>query len=120
MAKEKGKVEDILEDLNSVEGVTGSLVTGKDGVLISQKAPPGTDVDLASAMAATVFGTGEKTISELKLGEITQAMIEGNTGKTLIVASKKAILTVMTSPDVSLGLIRLKMMRAIEDIEKSL
>jgi len=120
MAKENVKVKDVLVNLSSVEGVTGSLVTGKDGSVIAEQAPSGVDVDLASAMAATVFGTGEKAVGELKLGDIAQGMIEGSGGKTLIVAKKNAILTVMTEPDVSLGLIRLKMTEAIEDIEKYL
>ncbi|HDI72690.1 MAG TPA: hypothetical protein ENF58_00985 [Candidatus Altiarchaeales archaeon] len=113
-------LEKILVDLNAIDGVNGSIVTGKDGLVIAQRAPPDTDVDLASAMAATVFGTGEKAVAELKQGEIEQAMIEGSAGKTLIIAGKNAILMVITSPDVNLGLIRIEMRRCIKEIEESL
>jgi len=110
-------LEKILVDLNAIDGVNGSIVTGKDGLVIAQRAPPDTDVDLASAMAAT---TGEKAVAELKQGEIEQAMIEGSAGKTLIIAGKNAILMVITSPDVNLGLIRIEMRRCIKEIEESL
>ncbi|MBN2014940.1 MAG: roadblock/LC7 domain-containing protein [Candidatus Altiarchaeota archaeon] len=113
-------LEKILTDLNSVEGVTGSLVTGKDGLVIAQRAPAGVDVDLASAMTATIFGTGDRAIKELKQGEIVQGMLEGTAGKTLVIAGKDAILMVMTSPRVNLGLVRIEMTRCIKEIEESL
>ena len=113
-------LEKILTDLNSIEGVTGSLVTGKDGLVIAQRAPAGIDVDLASAMTATIFGTGDKAVKELKQGDIVQGMIEGSAGKILIVAGKNAILMVMTDPKVNLGLVRIEMTRCIKEIEESL
>ncbi|HIE33791.1 MAG TPA: hypothetical protein EYP86_01465 [Candidatus Altiarchaeales archaeon] len=113
-------LEKILADLNSVEGVNGSLVTGKDGLVIAQRAPAGVDIDLASAMAVTVFGTGERAVKELNQGDIIQGMIEGTAGKTLIIAGKDAILMVMTEPNVNLGLIRIEMKRCIKEIEESL
>ena len=113
-------IEDTLESLNSIEGVTGSLVAGKDGSLISQKAPDDIDIDLASAMASTLFGTGEKAVKDFKQGNITQAMVEGKKGKTLIIAGYKTVLMVMTDLKVSLGLVRLEMKKCIMKIEESL
>jgi len=113
-------LEKILADLNSVEGVTGSLITGKDGLVIAQRAPAGVDVDLASAMTATIFGTGDKAVKELKQGELVQEMIEGTAGKILVVAGKSVILMVMTDTKVNLGMIRREMMRCIKEIEESL
>ncbi len=113
-------LEKILADLNSAEGVSGSLVAGKDGLIISERAPEGVDTELASAMASTLFGTGEKTTEQLKQGDVTQCMIEGTAGKTLIIAGKEAILMAMTEPDVNLGLVRIEMKRCIKEIEESL
>ncbi|OYT54773.1 MAG: hypothetical protein B6U72_01515 [Candidatus Altiarchaeales archaeon ex4484_2] len=113
-------LEKILADLNGLEGVTGSLVSGKDGLVIAERAPEGTDIDLACAMASTLFGTGEKAMKELKQGEVIQSMVEGSAGKTLLIAGKEAILVAMTSTDVNLGLIRIEMRRCIKEIEESL
>ena len=113
-------LEKILADLNGVEGVNGSLVAGKDGLIISERAPEGTDTDLASAMASTLFGTGEKAAKELKQGEVVQAMVEGTGGKILLIAGKDAILMAITDPNVNLGLIRIEMKRCIKEIEESL
>jgi len=113
-------LEKILADLNGVEGVDGSLVAGKDGLIIAERAPEGTDVDLACAMASTIFGTGEKAAAELKQGEVEQAMIEGTAGKTLLIAGEEAILMSMTKADVNLGLVRIEMKRCIKEIEESL
>jgi len=113
-------LEKILSDLNGVEGVTGSLIAGKDGLLISQRAPEGIDVDLACAMASTLIGTGEKATKELKQGDVYQVMIEGSAGKILLISGKDAILLAMTEPNVNLGLVRIEMKRCIKDIEEAL
>lgn len=113
-------VEAALESLNTIVGVTGSLVAGKEGSIISHKTPEGTDIDLASAMASTLFGTGEKAVKDFKQGNITQAMVEGKKGKTLIIAGDKTVLMVMTDLKVSLGLVRLEMGKSIKTIEKAL
>lgn len=113
-------LERILADLNGVEGVTGSLVSGRDGLIIAERAPEGTDTDLACAMASTLFGTGEKAAEELSQGDVSQAMVEANGGKLLLIAGEQAILMAMTDPEVNLGLIRIEMRRCIKEIEESL
>ncbi len=113
-------LEKILTDLNSIEGILGSLVTGRDGLIIAQRAPAGLDVNLASALAASIFGTCNKAVTDLKQGKLVEGLLEGSAGKTLFFIGKNTILLVLTTAEVNLGLVRIEMERCIEEIEESL
>jgi len=110
-------LERILADLNKTPGIIGSLISGKDGLPIAHAVPPDIDVELVCAMASAVFGTSERSAGELKQGELDRVMIESGNGKTLIVDAGEGILVVLTKPDVNLGLIRLEMKRASQEIK---
>ncbi len=110
----------ILADLNKIPGVIGSLVSGKDGLPISQAVPLDVNVDIVSAMASAVVGTSERSTSELGQGELEQVMIEGKSGKTLMMDVGNGVLVVLAKPEVNLGLIRLDMKRAAKEIKEAL
>jgi len=69
MVEEKA-IYDVLEKLNSIAEAKWSITTGKDTTLISHKTPEGTDVDLASTMTSTLFGTCEKAAKDFNHGYI--------------------------------------------------
>ena len=50
-------IERILKDLGRVNGVNGSLVVGKDGLIIESEVSGDIDAELVGAMASAVFGT---------------------------------------------------------------
>ncbi|HIQ38388.1 MAG TPA: hypothetical protein EYH53_00065, partial [Methanothermococcus okinawensis] len=54
-------IDRILADLNKVEGIKGSMVVGKDGLVIAAQMPSGIDVELIGAMASAAYGSAERT-----------------------------------------------------------
>lgn len=110
----------ILKDLGRIEGVTGSLLVGKDGLIIEREVPNDIDSELVGAMSSAVFGTAERSSEEMKHEKLQQVMIEGTRGKTLMIDSGEAILAVITDTNINLGLIRLEMKRSAERIRDML
>lgn len=106
----------MLKDLGRIQGVNGSLVVGKDGLIIEKEVTSDIDSELVGAMSSAVFGTAERSTEEMKHDHLQQVMIEGNKGKTLMIDSKEAILVVITDVNINLGLIRLEMKRSSERI----
>lgn len=109
-------IERVLKDLGRIDGVNGSLVVGKDGLIIEKEVPSDIDSELVGAMSSAVFGTAERSSEEMKHEKLQQVMIEGNRGKTLMIDSGEAILAVITDININLGLIRLEMKRSSERI----
>jgi predicted regulator of Ras-like GTPase activity (Roadblock/LC7/MglB family) len=104
----------ILKDLGRINGVNGSLVVGKDGLIIETEVPSDIDSELVAAMSSAVFGTAERSAEEMKHEPLEQVMIEGNRGKTLMIDAEEGILVLITDVDINLGLIRIEMRRSAE------
>lgn len=110
-------IDRVLIELNKTEGIKGSMIVGKDGLVIATQLPGNIDAELVGAMASAAFGASERTISEIGMGNLEQAMIEGEHGKILMIDAGEGILVVLTDEKVNLGLIRINMKRAAEKIK---
>ncbi|CAB3287293.1 Roadblock/LC7 family protein [Methanocaldococcus lauensis] len=110
-------IDRVLVELNKTEGIKGSMVVGKDGLVIASQLPGNVDAELVGAMASAAFGASERTISEIGMGNLEQAMVEGEHGKILMIDAGEGILVVLTDAKVNLGLIRINMKRAAEKIK---
>ncbi|MGC9516634.1 MAG: roadblock/LC7 domain-containing protein [Methanomicrobiales archaeon] len=107
----------ILKDLGRINGVNGSLVVGKDGLIIESEVPAEIDSELVAVMSSAVFGTAERSAEEMKHEPLQQVMIEGDRGKTLMIDAGEGILVVITEIDINLGLIRIEMRRSSERVK---
>jgi len=113
-------IDRILSDLNKTEGIKGSMVVGKDGLVIAAQMPSGIDTELIGAMASAAYGSAERTASEINQGILEQMMIEGEYGKTLMTDAGEGILVVLTDSKVNLGLIRINIKRSTEKVKSAL
>ncbi|ACV24011.1 roadblock/LC7 domain-containing protein [Methanocaldococcus fervens] len=110
-------IDRALIELNKTEGIKGSMVVGKDGLVIASQLPGNIDAELVGAMASASFGAAERTAAELGMGNLEQTMIEGEHGKVLMVDAGEGILVVLADAKVNLGLIRITMKRTAEKIK---
>jgi len=113
-------IDRILADLNKTEGIKGSMVVGKDGLVIASQMPSGIDTELIGAMASAAYGSAERTATEINQGTLEQMMIEGEYGKTLMTDAGEGILVVLTDSKVNLGLIRINIKRSTEKVKSAL
>jgi predicted regulator of Ras-like GTPase activity (Roadblock/LC7/MglB family) len=110
----------ILSDLNKTEGIKGSMLVGKDGLVIESQMPGGVDTELIGAMASAAYGSAERTASEINQGTLEQMMIEGEHGKTIMTDAGEGILVVLADSKVNLGLIRINIRRSTEKVKNAL
>lgn len=111
------KLAKVLKALNQTANTGGAAVVTRDGLLIASDLSEGIDAEILAAMTAAMEGAAETALSELKQGNITQVIADAEKGKILTVsAGEKAILVVVASPKINLGLITLEMKRASEKI----
>jgi predicted regulator of Ras-like GTPase activity (Roadblock/LC7/MglB family) len=109
----KDRLGKILQGLRKIGDVVGSAVISVDGLPIASDFGEGIDEETFAAMSAAMHGAAETAVSELKQGSLKQIIIDADKGKMMtIAAGEKAILVILTKPDINLGLALLELGRA--------
>lgn len=107
----------ILEDINSLDGVKGSLVASKEGLVIAHKVEPGLDIEAICAIVA-IASNYEKNMAR-KLENDPRTGIADD--KELIaINGDKAILAVVVEPKRASDVLFRKMSDTIGGIERYL
>ena len=117
-----GKVEamrHIVEDLIRVDGVIGSLLVGKDGLVVASTLMDEEDAEILGAMSAAVFGEIDKATKRIGVGTLVDSIIDAEQGSILMLEAKELILVVITQRMVNLGLVKMEMRRASKRISEA-
>jgi len=121
MASKEEKLRDPLADLDDIQGVSGGAVVRRDGLLIVSNLPQDIDADQLAAMTASTVGSGETASQTLEIGSVEQVTVEAENGKLISTgAGTEAILTLLTNPDVNMGLVLVEMKKAVKKIKRVL
>src|SRR4029078_5951379 len=109
----------IVEDLIRVDGVIGSLLVGKDGLVVASALMDEEDAEILGAMSAAVFGEIDKATKRIGGGMLLDSIIDAEEGWILMVESRDLILAVNTQRMVNLGLVKMEMRRASKRISEA-
>ncbi|HMO56953.1 MAG TPA: roadblock/LC7 domain-containing protein [Roseiflexaceae bacterium] len=110
----------IVEDLIRIDGVIGSLLVGKDGLVIASTLMDEEDAEILGAMSAAVFGEIDKATRRIGVGGLVDSIIDAEQGSILMLASRDIILAVITQRMVNLGLVKMEMRRASKRISEAI
>ena len=94
----KDLINDVLAEINSIDGIEASAVVTRDGLLVSANMPNGQDAETIAALTATMMGAAETAISELNRGNISQIIVESDMVKIVCVDMGKRALLVLSMP----------------------
>lgn len=109
----------IVEDLIRVDGVIGSLLVGRDGLVVASTLLDPEDAEVLGAMSAAVYGEIDKSTKRIGVGTLVDAIIDAQEGSILLLEAKDLILVVITQRLVNLGLIKMEMRRAARRISEA-
>lgn len=101
-----------LETINRTRGVLGSALVGTDGIMIAAEMTDPQMADLVSALAASLADMGGKLGDACGAGAIGQIILEGETGKVLVLSVSLGWIVVLTAANVNVGLVRVEMRQA--------
>lgn len=104
---------DVLHELNKTSGVTGSMVVGKDGIVIAADLDESQESETVGALAASITSNIQKSLDRLGSTPLSQVTIEAEQGKLFFSEADVGILVVTTEKKVNIGLIRLEIKNAI-------
>ncbi len=110
-------MHEILEELNKTSGVNGSMIVGKDGIVIAANLHTRLQDEEVGALAASIISTVQKSMSRLSDDTLKQVTVEASNGKLFLTEVGIGILAVTTDPQVNVGLIRLEVKNAAEKVK---
>jgi predicted regulator of Ras-like GTPase activity (Roadblock/LC7/MglB family) len=106
----KNLIDEILRGLKTVGGVMSSAVVTRDGLLVSADTSPDVDAETFAAMSASMMGSAETAVTEVKGGTAGRVIVESEHSKLIALgAGPKVLLVVLATREAPLGLILLKL-----------
>ena len=109
----------IVEDLIRVDGVIGSLLVGRDGLVIASTLLDDEDAEVLGAMSAAVFGEIDKATKRIGIGVLIDTIIDAKDGSILLLESRDVILAVVTQRMVNLGWVKMEMRRSAKRLSEA-
>lgn len=106
-------METILQRLTELDEITGAILIGKDGLIVSG-ALSSDDEDMLGAMSAAIFGSIANYTSQINTGETRHVIIETHTGTIQLAEVGDLILVVTTRKASNLGRVRIEMKKACQ------
>ena len=115
-------LQSLLAETSEIQGT--SVVSAQGLPIVTVMNSPelnDTNEGMVSAMSAALIAVAKRAADELKRGELTRILLEGEIGTLILTnAGENAILTAMIAPDGSLGLIFRLMNAASKRVAKIL
>lgn len=109
-------MENILEELNQVAGVKGSMVVTKDGVVVAEALGPDLEKESVAAVSSHVIQVGERTLAELNRGMFEQFTMTSAHGRMVFVNLDVGYLVVVTKLEMKLGQVLIEVESAARKI----
>ncbi|MBD3234309.1 MAG: hypothetical protein GF315_11355 [candidate division Zixibacteria bacterium] len=107
---------EILSELNKTQGIRGSMIVGEDGIIVAAEIGGEFEDDTVGALAASIIASVKKALTRLHEGAMRQVMIEADNGKIFLAECPIGILVVLTGIDINIGLIRLEIKTALDNM----
>ncbi len=114
-------IDKLLSDLKKSGGVEACAAVSRDGLLIKSSMQKEQFAESFAAMSATMLGAAETASTELGKGVPNRVIVESSEGRLIAVgAGPNALLVVIVSPEVGLGLILLELDKSAKILKELL
>ena len=101
----KGRsLDTLLVDINNIDGIMGSIIVGKDGLVIANTMPPEIDKDLVGALTSSLFSNIDIQVKKLKRGPLKRLTVETDIGTYILTEIEMGTLVVFSQEDEKINL----------------
>lgn len=111
-------METILQRLTELDEITGVILVGKDGLIVTG-ALQSEDEEVLGAMSAAIFGSIANYTTQINNGDIRHVTIETHTGTVQLAEVGDLILVVTTSTTGNHGRVRLEMKKVCRQLSQA-
>ncbi|MFC1479128.1 roadblock/LC7 domain-containing protein [Planctomycetota bacterium] len=107
----------VLKKINRINGVKGSLLVNREGMILVSDVAEGIEEIGISALASSIFITIENALVRLSMGDLNRFSITGERGRIVLLNIRKdLVLTVITRKDINMGLLKVELDKAAEEL----
>lgn len=89
-------LDSLLQEVDRCQGVSGSLIVGRDGLVIASTMPAAFDKDLVGAIACSMQTNLDVQSKKMKLGAVRQVILDTEAGVLVLVSLQVGVLVVMS------------------------
>jgi predicted regulator of Ras-like GTPase activity (Roadblock/LC7/MglB family) len=100
-------VDTILQRLFEIDGVTGAILVGKDGLVVASTLE-GEEEEFLGAMAAACYDASTRYIGQLGMGEVRHFIFETPGGTIQIADAGDLLIVVRSNSHANIGRIRVE------------
>lgn len=105
ISESKGQdLDAILHAIDRCQGVAGSMIVGRDGLVISSTLPPEYEKEMIGAIASSMQTNLDVQCKKMKLGPARQIIVDTEGGVLLLMALEVGVLVVLSQSLVQLDL----------------
>jgi len=113
-------MRDILSRLNKTNGIRGSMIVNRDGIVVASDFSDDIGETGVGAVASSILSALEGALKRIKMGRFARFIITGAENKVAMVDAGQTILLVLLNRDVNMGLVNLEIKDAAAAVrEKS-
>lgn len=109
---------EILNQLNKTQGLTGSMIIGRDGIIIASDMADDFNEERLGAVASNTYAAIVGSIKRLDQGEFEQFTLSGDTGKMVMTAAHNSLLICLVEREVNISLIQVEIRNAVSAINE--
>jgi predicted regulator of Ras-like GTPase activity (Roadblock/LC7/MglB family) len=114
------KIEEILRDIESIEGVNEAILVSRSGVYIAGKLPPGVHPETYASMFAVLLGAADTATSELR-ESLSSVVVNLEGSKVVVIADgPKAIFVLRVTREVRVDRLKESMVTYSERLQEYL
>lgn len=106
----------ILTQLNKVQGVRGSMVINRNGIVVAGEFADDVNEQGIGAVASSLLSALDGAVKRINLGKMNRFVLTGNENKAVIVDTGPALLFVLLQRDTNMGLVNVEIRDAAKQV----
>ncbi len=109
-------MEEILRDLNKIEGIKGVAIVSSEGLIVNSFLPSSIDPDAVGGMCASSFRNSATTAKVLEAGKIKNMIIETDSDFIIFTPIGNGFLAIISDKSLNLGYLRIRIDKAVRQL----
>ena len=108
----------VLENLSQLAGFEGGAIVSDEGLIIASRFAKKMPEEKEAALISETVRLAKRVTAEAGWGELDNMVIEGTNGKLVLYKTKLGFVAVFGSKDLNLGLARVTLDEASQELDK--
>lgn len=109
-------MDELLREINHIDGIEGSMLLASDGLVISARLPAEYAEGMSTALVAELCRSVEEKTAGIDKGRFIAGYVFAESGNLIYFQSPDFILAVLTSASANIGALRLALRKTAKEL----